>query len=247
LDKRTHVVRMTRVRKSIGKRVILRDINLNVAQGSVHVIAGPNGAGKTTTLRVMLGPLKPDHGEVVVLGERPNGPRWSVVKRRIGYLPEDAGLYERLTGIENLYYYAMLYAGGDKEVATRMVERGVEISGLGEEDLKKKVGGYSKGMKRRLLIARTLMHEPLLAVLDEPTSGLDVRSSLKIRNLIRELARRGSTLIVTTHNLLEAQYIADYVSFIDSGRVLCSCTVMDALRRFEASNLEEAFVKATGG
>ncbi len=237
---------MKGVKKTINGKVILKGIDLEVIKGSVHVLAGPNGAGKTTTLRTMLGLLKADEGSIEVLGVPPQGSKWDEVKRYIGYLPEDAGLYERLTGIENLYYYAMLYSKGDKDLAIELVKRGSEITGLSENDLKKRVGGYSKGMRRRLLIARSLMHNPLLAVLDEPTSGLDVRSALKIRNLIRDLARSGSTFIVTTHNLLEAQYIADYISFIDSGRILCTCSLEEALERFEAENLEEAFVRATG-
>jgi len=247
LDKKTYVVEMKNVKKSIGRRVILKGINLRVKRSVVHVIAGPNGAGKTTTLRVMLGLLRADEGKIEVLGTDPKSPQWTKTRELIGYLPEDAGVYERLTGIENLYYYAMLYTRGNKRRAWKLVERGIKISGLSEEALSKKAGGYSKGMKRRLLLARTLMHEPLLAVLDEPTSGLDVRSAIEVRKLIRSLAERGSTFIITTHNLLEAQYIADYVSFIDKGKVVCTCSVAEALESFGADNLEEAFVKATGG
>jgi ABC-2 type transport system ATP-binding protein len=246
LDKNSYVVILKGVRKSIGKRVILKDINLMVKKGTIHVLAGPNGAGKTTTLRVLLGLLKPDKGEVTVLGRSPNDPRWSEVKKFIGYLPEDAGLYERLTGLENLYYYAMLYTAGDKEKASELVEHAKEISGLDEEVLKRRAGSYSKGMKRRLLLARTLMHKPLLAVLDEPTSGLDIESAMKIRRLIKTMSRKGSSIIITTHNLLEAQYVADNVSFIDNGRILCTCTVKEALELYEAENLEEAFIKAVG-
>ena len=247
MDKKTYVVEMKKVKKSIGKRVILKDINLRIKRSVVHVLAGPNGAGKTTTLRVMLGLLRADEGKIEVLGTDPKSPQWTRTRELIGYLPEDAGVYERLTGIENLYYYAMLYTRGNKEKALELVENGIKISGLSEKVLRKRAGSYSKGMKRRLLLARALMHKPLLAVLDEPTSGLDVRSAIEVRRLIRSLAEKGSTFIITTHNLFEAQYIADYVSFIDNGKVICTCKVTEALESFSADNLEEAFVKATGG
>ncbi len=247
LDKKVYAIRMEKVKKIIGKKVILKEINLGIERGTVHVLAGPNGAGKTTTLRVMLGLLKADDGRIKVLGASPGDSHWSKVRRLIGYLPEDASLYDRLTGIENLYYYAMLYTGGKREEALELVRNGAKISGLSKNVLEKRTGGYSKGMKRRLLIARTLMHKPLLAVLDEPTSGLDIRSAINVRRLLRDLAREGSTLIVTTHNLLEAQYIADQVSFIDRGKVVCTCNVNEALDMFNANNLEEAFIRATEG
>ena len=195
----------------------------------------------------MLGLIGRDSGVIRVLGVEPGSRGWDRVKTRIGYLPEDAGVYDRLTGWENLLYYALLYTGGDRRSAEELAHRGAELAGLGWDDLDRRAGEYSRGMKRRLLLARTLMHEPSLVVLDEPTSGLDVFSALKIRRTIREMAKLGSTVIVTTHNLLEAQQIADVVSFISDGIVLCTCTPSEALDIFEANDLEEAFVKAVSG
>ncbi|MEB2836648.1 MAG: ABC transporter ATP-binding protein [Desulfurococcales archaeon] len=232
--------------KDIGSTRVLRGVNLRVRRGEVHVLAGPNGAGKTTTLRVILGLARRSAGRVLTLGLDPEARGFDAVKSRIGYLPEDAKPYERLTGWENLYFYALAYTGGDRSRARLVASRGAEIAGLPREALARRASTYSKGMARRLLLARALMHEPELAVLDEPTSGLDVFSVLRVRRLIRGIAGRGAAVLVTTHNLLEAQVIADRVTFIADGRSLCTCTVAEALERFSASNLEEAFVRAVG-
>jgi ABC-2 type transport system ATP-binding protein len=232
--------------KSFRRRRILWGVTLEVRPGEVHVLAGPNGAGKTTTIRVILGLARRDGGVVRVLGVDPAGPGFRAAARRVGYLPEDARPYGRLTGWENLYYYALAYTGGDKRVARRLAEEGARISGLSGEELSRRASTYSKGMARRLLLARALMHRPQLAVLDEPTSGLDVFSALRIRRILRALAAEGSGVLVTTHNLLEAQELADRVTFIAGGATLCTCSVEEALERYGGSNLEEAFAAAVG-
>ncbi len=228
--------------KSFKGNTVLRGINMRVPQGSVYVLAGPNGSGKTTTIRTLLGIYRRDRGRVVVLGCDPNESCWREVVRRTGYLPEDASPYERLTGYENILFYAKLYAEGDPGRARRLVERAVDISGLSPSELHRRAGAYSKGMKRRLLLATSLMHNPELVVLDEPTSGLDVFSQHAIRGLIRGLAREGRTVLVTTHNLLEAELIADYVGFIYKGVIVYEGPVRRAIEEFNASNLEEAFI-----
>lgn len=233
--------------KRIKGRDVLKGVTLEVKPGEVHVLAGPNGAGKTTTLRVLLGLARRDGGMLRVLGADPSSPDFGVVTQYLGYLPEDARPYGRLTGWENLLYYALAYTGGDRRKARELAEEGARLSGLSPEALQRRVSTYSKGMARRLLLARTLMHRPRLAILDEPTSGLDVFSSLEVRRVLRVMAAEGSGLLVTTHNLLEAQEVADRVTFIDGGRTLCTCRVLEALEKFGASNLEEAFVRAVGG
>jgi ABC-2 type transport system ATP-binding protein len=234
------------VRKNIKGKEVLRGVSFSVSSGEVHVLAGPNGAGKTTTLRVILGLVKRDSGRVETLGVDPQGGEFDRVKRLIGYLPEDARPYERLTGWENLYFYALAYANGDAGRAREIAREGGRIAGLSDEDLSRKASEYSKGMARRLLLARALMHGPRLAVLDEPTSGLDVFSAWRVRRLIKRIALAGSAVIVTTHNLLEAQEIADRVTFIVDGRTICTCTVREALEKYSSANLEEAFVRAVG-
>ncbi len=232
--------------KSLGGRRVLNGVSLSVREGEVLVLAGLNGAGKSTTVRVLLGLLKPEGGTVRVLGVEPGGRGWDVAKRFIGYLPEDAQPYARLTGYENLLFFARLYASSEDE-AREMVERAADMSGLPREALSRRAGGYSKGMKRRLLLAATLMHRPRLAVLDEPTSGVDVVSSFRIRRLIASLRGAGTTFIITSHELRGVEEVADRVAFIHEGRVVFEGSVGEALDRFSASSLEEAFVRAVGG
>jgi len=241
------VVSMRGVVKRFRDKTILRGVDLVIPSGRVYVIAGPNGAGKTTTIRVMMGLYKPDSGLVRVLGGVPGGPGWEGIKTRIGYLPEDASPYERLTGYENILFYARLYAEGDEDKIPGLVERAVQISGLSRDDLERRAGEYSKGMKRRLLLAISLMHRPVLAVLDEPTSGLDVFSAYAVRETIRDLAGQGASIVLTTHNLLEAERVADMVAFINRGRVVYQGSVKGALEAYDASSLEEAFIRAAGG
>ncbi len=242
----TIVAAMEGVVKRIGGKLVLRGVSLEVRSGEVHVLAGPNGAGKTTTIRVLLGLLRPDGGKVTVLGASPWENSWSRVSRMIGYLPEDAEVYERLTGWENLLFYAKLYAGSPAQ-AVEMARRGAELSGLPGEVLERRAGEYSKGMKRRLLLARALMHRPKLAVLDEPTAGLDVFSAVRIREAIKSMASKGTAFLVTTHNLLEASLIADRVTFIVGGRTVFTGAPREAVEKYGAANLEEAFIKAVRG
>ncbi len=237
-------IRAYKITKTIKKRRILNGISLNVPKGSIYVLAGPNGAGKTTTIRIIMGLVSYDAGSIEVLGVHPQSPQWEKIKTRIGYLPEDASPYERLTGLENLLFTALLYANGDKDKAWRYVETAIEISGLSREDLSKMVSSYSKGMKRRLLIGQVLMHRPELVVMDEPTSGLDVFTSYKVKKLIKELSRQGTTFLVTTHDMKEAEELATRVGFISDGRLVFEGHPRDALDKYNAESLEEAFVRA---
>jgi ABC-2 type transport system ATP-binding protein len=230
--------------KSLKGRPVLRGVSLEVSRGSIHVLAGPNGAGKTTTIRILLGLIRRDEGVVRVLGVDPESSEWDSVKTRIGYLPEDAGLYDRLTGLENLWFSALLFADGDEALAREYLARGVEISGLSKEQLSKKAGSYSKGMKRRLLLATALMHSPELVVMDEPTSGLDVIAAYKVKSLIKDMAREGASFLLTTHDMLEAEQLADRVSFIMGGVTIAEASPRELVEAYNSESLEEAFVKA---
>ncbi|MCD6323904.1 MAG: ABC transporter ATP-binding protein [Desulfurococcales archaeon] len=232
------------VSKSFKNMKALRNLTLKVPQGKVFGLIGPNGAGKTTTLRILATLVRHDSGYVEVLGMEL--PKMRVeVRKRIAYLPEDAGLYGRLTGWENLLYYAMIYAG--KRRAEEVAMKGAEISGLSEEDLNRKAHEYSKGMSRRVAIARALMLEADLTILDEPTSGLDVVSSYSIRETIKDYVKRtGKAVIFTSHNLLEVEEVCDEVALIHQGRILDSGSASSLKSNYRARNLEEVFIKALG-
>jgi len=170
--------------KDFGKTRAVDDISFEVNEGEIFGLIGPNGAGKTTTLRVISTLLKPNSGKVQVFGfDVVNNA--SRVRELISYLPEEAGAYKNLKGIDYLEFMAEFYAT-DSRHKKKMIERAVAIADLGQK-IYDRVHTYSKGMVRKLLIARALMHSPRLAILDEPTSGLDVVNSLEVRRIIWEL------------------------------------------------------------
>ena len=225
-----------------GKVRALDGISFTVEEGEIFGLIGPNGSGKTTTLRIIATILKPSKGIVKVFG-------YDVVREAdkvrelISYLPEEADLYKRLTGVENLLFFAKMYGETSNEVK-EMVKFGIEISGLGNR-VYDKVETYSKGMRRRLALARTLMVKPKLAILDEPTSGLDVYASVNVRNSIKKFVKEtGSTVLLSSHNMLEVEYLCDRVAFISKGVIIAIGSPAELKKKYNASNLEEAFVRA---
>ncbi|OYT57134.1 MAG: multidrug ABC transporter ATP-binding protein [Desulfurococcales archaeon ex4484_217_2] len=202
---------------------------------------GPNGSGKTTTLRILATILKPSYGDVRVFGLNVVKEA-SKVRELISYLPEEADLYRRLTGYENLMFFARMYSSVKKEVE-EMVEFGIKLSELGNR-IHDRAETYSKGMRRRLALARTLMVKPRLAILDEPTAGLDVYASVKVRNAIKMFVKEtGSTVLLSSHNMLEVEYLCDRVAFICKGRILDEGNPNALKKKYNAKNLEEAFIR----
>lgn len=215
--------------------------SFSVRRGEVFGLIGPNGAGKTTILRIIATILQPTSGSVTVAGydvvKEPG-----MVRRIISYLPEDAGAYKYLTGLEFLNFIAKLYRHRKSDIE-KIVEEGIQICGLGER-LYDKIKSYSKGMLRRLLIAKTLMVNPVLAILDEPTSGLDVINAVQIRNVIKSYAvKRGVTVLMSSHNMLEVEYLCDRVGIIYKGRVLAVGEPKTLKELYGVQNLEEVFIE----
>ncbi len=233
-------VSVTHLSKRFGNKLVLHDVNFYVRRGEVFGIIGPNGAGKTTTLRVIAGIIRKYEGEVKVCNLSPADAR---KMGYISYMPEDAFPYDNLTGYENLEFYAKIYSRGDKEKAREYVERGVKIANLGDR-IYDRASTYSRGMKRRLLIARTLMVEPKVAILDEPTSALDVESAIKVRETVRGM-RGQSTIVISSHNMLEVEYLCDSIALIDHGRVVAVGKPKEIVELTKTNNLEEAFIKLT--
>ena len=228
--------------KVFGKKTALRGISFEVRRGEVFALIGPNGAGKTTTLRILATLLTPTRGRAAVEGYDVVRDA-AEVRRIISYLPEEAGAYERLTGHEFLEFFANLMAEDEGSVG-EMVKRGVEIAGLGSR-IDDRIKEYSKGMRRRLLLARALMSTPKVALLDEPTSGLDVYHAVHVRNVIKEFCRKhGITVLLSSHNMLEVEYMSDRIAFINKGVIVAVGTAEELKARYSASNLEEAFVRA---
>lgn len=227
--------------KHYGKIEALKGISFYIDEGEIFALIGPNGAGKSTTLRIIATLLTPTSGEVKVMGlDTKRGAE--EIRKLISYLPEEAGAYRNLTGIEYLDLMAELYSSSTDE-KEKMIKRAVEISDLGER-IKSKTSTYSKGMTRKLLVARALMHNPKLAILDEPTSGLDVINSFEVRNIIKQFSREGVTVLLSSHNMLEVEFLSDRVAFIHEGTIIEQGRPEELKERYRARNLEEVFVEA---
>ncbi|MFF9334451.1 ATP-binding cassette domain-containing protein [Streptomyces albogriseolus] len=200
----------------------LDGLDLAVARGTVHAVLGPNGAGKTTLVRVLATLLRPDSGRVVVAGHDVVREAYQV-RLRIGLLGQHAALDEELGGRQNLELFGRLYHLGARRARARadeLLER-FGLSGTGA----KAVGQYSGGMRRRLDLAASLITEPEVLFLDEPTTGLDPRGRAEVWDAVRSLVGGGTTVLLTTQYLEEADQLADRVSMVDSGRVVADGTV----------------------
>ena len=209
-------ISLERVEKSLGNRKVLTGINFTVEPGDIFGYLGPNGAGKTTTIRVILGLFAPDSGRVEVLGQ--DVFKHPEVKRHIGFVLEADGLYDNLTAGENLAYYGEIYEVTN--IADRIDEVLEAVGLLDRAD--DRVGKYSKGMRQRLALARAVLHNPELLILDEPTAGLDPTGQMEIRELILDLARRGKTVFLSSHNLDEVERICSRIAIIHKGEIkLC--------------------------
>jgi ABC-2 type transport system ATP-binding protein len=231
------------LKKSFGDFEALKGTSFSVDEGEVFGLIGPNGAGKTTSLRILGTLLSPTSGTAKIFD-------YDVVKDAdkvrgiLSYLPEDAGAYQYLSGGEYLRFMAGFYAHKHEEMED-MVKAGTEISGLGER-LNDRVNGYSRGMKRRLLIARALMIKPKLTILDEPTSGLDVIQAYHVRGMIKDYAEKiGVTILVSSHNMLEVEYLCHRVALINEGVIIAQGTPQELKDKYDAVNLEQAFMEAT--
>lgn len=238
-----NIVEATDLVKIFGNIKALKGCSFTVSEGEVFGLIGPNGAGKTTALRIMGTLIRPTSGSVKLFGvDVVRGQ--DKVRRMISYLPEEAGAYQNLSGKEYLRFMAEFYANKDGEIRG-MVEEGKKISGL-EERLDDRVKEYSKGMQRRLLLARALMVKPRLAILDEPTSGLDVVHAFHVRQMIKEYVKtHGVTIMLSSHNMLEVDFLCDRVALINEGVIVTEGEPDDLKKKFAAENLENVFMEAT--
>jgi lantibiotic transport system ATP-binding protein len=193
---------------------ILVDLNLQVPAGSIYGFLGPNGAGKTTTLRLLLGLLKKQEGELTLFGQHFQGHRLEIL-RRIGSLIEQPSLYLHLTGKENLEIFRLTY-----QCDKNRINEVLQLVRL-QQAANKKVKNYSLGMKQRLAIAIALLHDPEVLILDEPTNGLDPNGIIETRELIKQLNREfGKTILVSSHLLSEVEKMASHVGIIHHGKLL---------------------------
>ena len=222
----------------------LDGLGFSVHAGEIFGLIGPNGAGKTTALRIISTLLLPTSGNLRVF-DLDVVQKAAEVRKIITYLPEEAGAYPNLSGREYLEFMAK-FTTKNKDELREMVKEAAEICGLGER-LKDRAKTFSKGMKRRLLVARALMSKPKLAVLDEPTSGLDVLHSYHVREIIKRYVREhGVTVVLSSHNMLEVEHLCERVSLLNRGKIVAEGEPKQLKEKFGSANLEEVFAKVVG-
>jgi ABC-2 type transport system ATP-binding protein len=231
---------------SFGNLKAVRNINFDVERGVIHGFIGPNGAGKTTTIRVISTLQIPDSGGVWVNGQNVLT-QPEAIRMNLGYMPDHVGVYAGLSVLEYLDFFAMTRRiHGAKK--TSVISDVVELTDLGDL-LDREVESLSKGMRQRMCLAQTLLHEPDLLILDEPASGLDPRARIEFRELILELRRLGKTVFLSSHILSELSPICDSVSIIEKGEIVANGTIeeIQALMAKGLTSFEVTLLKDPGG
>ena len=211
----------------------VRDLSFSLGPGEVLGLLGPNGSGKSTTIRMLLGLLRPDGGEIRVLGHRPTS---RAAHAALGYLPEITRLHPFLTPRETLAYYGRLHGLAGADLHTRIGDL-LRLVGL-ERAQNRRVGTFSKGMTRRVGIAQALINAPRLLILDEPTSGLDPIGTREVKDLLLELKARGLAILTTSHLLADVQDTCDRILILDRGQTLAQGPVAEL-----KDSLESFFLK----
>ena len=229
--------------KTYGSVTALAGVTFSCKAGEVYGLLGPNGAGKTTTLRILSTAIRPTSGVATVDGvdvvANPDE-----VRRRIGFLSGTTGLYGRLTAREMIRYFGRLYGMSDDAI-DRRCEQLFETLGM-REFADRRCDKLSTGMKQKVGIARTIVHDPRVAIFDEPTAGLDVVTSRSIVDLIARCRTEGKCVILSTHNMAEARKLCDRIGIIHQGRLHAEGTAEELLRQAGTDDLEDAFLKITG-
>ena len=231
--------------KSYGEVKAVKGINLTLKKGEILGLLGPNGSGKSTTMKMVLGILKPDSGEIFVDGETTAGAPVEA-KKKLGYVPETPQLYEFLTGIEYIDFVAEMYGVPAAERKERVSHFLVGLQLAGHEN--EMISGYSQGMKQKVALISALVHRPRILVLDEALNGLDPRSARLVKDLLKELASEGVSILFSTHVLEIAQALCDEVAIMYQGTIMAEGTVAELRQKagLPGSTLEEVFLKMTG-
>jgi ABC-2 type transport system ATP-binding protein len=220
------MIRLAKVTKLYHQFPAVKDLSLEAKDGQIMGIIGHNGAGKTTTLKMIVGLISPTSGKVEVMG-RDMARESAYVKRFIGFLPEESSLYESMTVAEYLLFFSELYKMPQRKARERIDVLLISLQ-LSERD--KLTGELSKGMRRKVAIARTLLHDPQVLILDEQNAGLDSLTSYFIINYLKSLRDQGKTILLSAHNLFHVEYICDRVAILKNGQLVV-CDSMEAIRK----------------
>lgn len=231
------------LRMSYGSKEVLKGINLEICKGQIIGYIGPNGAGKSTTVKIMLGLVEGYSGDVSILGTDISKDKINY-KKRIGYVPEVADIYDNLTAREYLTFIGELY-GVEYDKADKKSKKLMDILGIGNV-YDKRISSFSKGMKQKVLIISSLLHNPDILFLDEPLSGLDANSVMVIKEMLSVLAREGKTIFYSSHIMDVVEKISDRIILIKDGMVVANGAFDELKNKSEEGSLEGVFNKLTG-
>ena len=237
------MIKVNGLTKYYGSKPAAKDITFEVNKGEVFGLLGTNGAGKSTTIKMLCGLLKPTRGSIKI-GSIDVQKMPLKAKSMMGYLPENPLIYDRLTGAETLELIGKLRKLSDEMIQQRVTYYASSL-GLGEQ-IHNEVGTYSKGMRQKLAIAMTLIHDPDMVLLDEPASGLDPRYTKLLKDWILNLANNGRTVLLSTHIIEMAESLCTKIAIIDQGKLLAIGTVSEIQMSTGVNNLEDAFIRLIG-
>lgn len=234
------LITVSNVNKNYKGRKVLNNISFGVKKGEVLGIIGPNGAGKTTLISLLATINKPESGNIYIFGEdiikRPEK-----VRASLGYVPQETALYPMLTAYENLDFWGGIY-GIDNKLRKEKIDKALQLLRL-EDRKNDKVRTFSGGMKKRLNIAASLLHDPGILIMDEPAAGVDILSRATIARLILELKKSGRTIIITSHHIDDMEQICDRILVLHEGNLLYSGSVAEILNATGNDNLEQLMLK----
>ena len=224
-------VEVNRIVKSYADKIAVDDLSFSVNQGEIFGLIGPNGAGKTTTIRMMMDIIKPDSGDVTILGEKLS----EASKNRLGYLPEERGLYKRLTVMESIVYLALL-KGLDKHSAEEKANELLNQTGM-LPNKHKKIDELSKGMGQIIQFIVTIIHDPELVILDEPFAGLDPVNTELLKEKIFNLRNQGKAVILSTHQMNQVEELCDRILMVNTGRAVLYGNLTEIKSRYKSHSI----------
>lgn len=226
-----------------GDKAVLKGINLNIFKGQIIGYIGPNGAGKSTTVKILLGIVEGYSGEIKIFGEKiKNGD--IEYKKRIGYIPETAEIYDNLTAREYLTFIGEVY-GMEFQEADEKAKKLLGLFGM-EQGYDSRISSFSKGMKQKVLIVASLLHNPDILFFDEPLSGLDANSVMVFKEILSELAAQGKTIFYSSHIMDVVEKISSRIILINDGKIVADGSFEDLKKRSKEGSLEEIFNQLTG-
>jgi ABC-2 type transport system ATP-binding protein len=236
------IIQIRNLSKSYGPKVVLKSLTLDIFPGQVIGYIGPNGAGKSTTVKILTGLIPDFEGEVIVDGiNMMQDPQ--EIKRLMGYVPENAEIYEVLTPMEYLNFIGKLYGMEEDTVNDRAVKL-LRAFGLGN-NLNDRMDTFSKGMKQKVLLISGIIHNPRIIVLDEPLSGLDANAVIMVKELIVRLSQEGKTIFYCSHMMDVVEKVSDRILLINKGEIVADGT-FESIKQNHSDTLEQVFAKLTG-